>query len=448
MQRKLFAKLGLIALLSLILLIPLAMIEDQIVGRSELQDAVVEDIAESAAGSQTLVGPLLAVRYRERVVHVEQDAATGKQTLRSEIVERTRVLPPETLEIDGEASVENRQRGLYRASLFHLDARLSGRAQVPARLGLDGERQLIDARAYLVLGITDPRGVDNNPEVRINGRDYRFATGSGAADVLAGAALHIALGEIPLDAESAFDFSVPLLLTGSSRLSIAPAGNATTVTLRSAWPHPSFQGRFLPQTRTVGEQGFEAQWQISHLARSFERVLLGELSEHSDTRSETLAVSFKEPVNIYLKAERAVKYGALFVVLTFAAFFLTEVLRRLPIHPLQYLLVGLALAVFFLLLIALSEHIDFGLAYAVSAAACVLLIGTYLSGVLRSLARGGGFAGGIGALYAVLYGVLLSEDNALLMGALLLFVALGVTMLATRHIDWYRLGLTTAREEA
>lgn len=436
MQRKLFAKLGIIALLSLILLIPLAMIEEQIAARSERQDAVVQDIADTAAGAQTLIGPVLAVRYRERVTRVERDAA-GKQTVTREIAERTLVLPPQQLAIDGNASVETRQRGLYRASLYHLDARLDGHFNIAERLGLAADRELIDARAYLVLGVADPRGVDNDPALRVNGRELRFKTGNAGA--LASPGLHAELGEIALDRGGRFDFSFPLALTGSARLAIAPAGEATAVTLRSPWPHPSFQGRFLPLTRSVGERGFEAQWQISHLARDFDRVLAAGQEDFAG-RPETLAVSFIEPVNVYLKSERAVKYGVLFVVLTFAAFFLTEVLRRVPIHPLQYLLVGLALAVFFLLLIALSEHFAFGLAYALSGAACVALIGAYLAGALGSLRRGAGFAAGIGALYGVLYGVLLSEDNALLMGALLLFAALGATMLATRRIDWYRLG--------
>ncbi|HNM76460.1 MAG TPA: cell envelope integrity protein CreD, partial [Accumulibacter sp.] len=229
-----------------------------------------------------------------------------------------------------------------------------------------------------------------------------------------------------------------LKLMGLEHLNIAPAGESTTVALTSDWPHPSFQGRFLPTMRQVNEQGFTARWEVSHLARNFERIVQGG-AEHA-AHGETLGVSYLDPVNIYLKSERAVKYGVLFVVLTFAAFFLTETLRRLAIHPLQYLLVGLALATFFLLLIGLSEHIDFALAYASAAVASTLLITVYLASALRERRRGIAFGTGIALLYAVLYGVLLSEDNALLMGALLIFAALAATMLATRHIDWYRVG--------
>ena len=183
----------------------------------------------------------------------------------------------------------------------------------------------------------------------------------------------------------------------------------------------------------MSKDGFGARWEISHLARNFEATL-------NPARGEVLSIDFVDPVNVYLQSERAVKYGVLFITLTFAGFFLTEILRRSPIHPMQYLLVGLALAIFFLLLIAFSEHLPFPLSYGLSAVACIGLIATYLSGALGGVRQGAAFGGGLTGLYGVLYGVLLSEDNALLMGSVLLFLALGTTMLATRRLDWYRLG--------
>ncbi|MFN4064847.1 cell envelope integrity protein CreD [Azoarcus communis] len=436
MQRRLFLKVAAIGLLSMLLLIPLWMIEAQIAARGARQADVVRDIAESAAAEQTLIGPVLVVRYRERV-KVRDKEVSGREAERHEVLTRSLVLPPQVLGIDGDARVETRSRGLYRASLYHLALDLRGRVSVPARLGLGDEREILSAQAILVLGVSDLRGVANDPEVTVNGRSLRFTTGNAGA--FAGPGLQLALGDIDPAGGAAFEFALPLSLTGSARLAIAPVGESTTVALRSAWPHPSFQGRFLPVERKVGADGFEARWQVSHLARDFGRALA---ASDAQPRPETLAVSFIEPVNVYLQAERAVKYGVLFVVLTFAAFFIVEVLRRRPIHPLQYLLVGLALAVFFLLLVALSEHLSFALAYAISATACVLLIGGYLAAALGARRHGLAFGAGLAVLYGVLYGVLLSEDNALLMGSLLLFGALGVTMLTTRRIDWYRLGGT------
>ncbi|HET6718313.1 MAG TPA: cell envelope integrity protein CreD [Rhodocyclaceae bacterium] len=435
MQKKLLMKVVAIVVLSLLLLIPLAMIEAQIGARSARQDEVTRNIAESSAGPQTLVGPVILVRYRERVERRSKDESSGRETVRQEIVEHTRTFPPQDLDLGGEVRVESLKRGLYRVRLYHLAAQLAGTAVIPPRLGLDANSQLVDAQAVLVMGITDPRGVETDPEVRVNGQPRRFSTGTAGA--VAGQGVHIELGEIDPAAGANYEFSFPLKLTGLERLAIAPAGNSTRVSLKSDWPHPSFQGRFLPQQRTVGADGFTAQWQVSHLARNFDRVLK---AGQEAGGGETLGISLIDPVNVYLKSERAVKYGILFVILTFAAFFLTEILRRLAIHPLQYLLVGLALAMFFLLLIALSEHVDFLLAYGVSAAACVALIGAYLAGALGSRLRGAAFGAGIAALYGVLYGVLLSEDNALLMGTLLLFLALGATMLSTRRLDWYRIG--------
>lgn len=438
MQDKLYIKLATIALLSLLLLVPLSMIESQIASRSARQSQVLHNIADSAAGAQTLVGPVLAVRYRERVAR----KTTDKQGEEYEIVEKTKIVPAQKLAIDGEIGTEIRSRGLYQARLFNLGAILKGNIDVPAHLGVDNGRQLIDARAFLVFGIADPRGVSNDPEITINGRKYQFSPGTHNA--IGGQGVHVPLGAIDLTQPQHYELSFPLTLTGSERLAIAPTANATAVSLKSNWPHPSFQGRFLPSTRSVSSSGFEASWQISHLARNLDQALAAGANGGS---GETLGIGFVSPVNVYLKAERAVKYGVLFVVLTFAAFFLTEILRHQPIHPMQYLLVGLALAIFFLLLIALSEHTPFIAAYAASASACVALISAYLSGALGSRLRGIIFGSGIAILYGVLYGVLVSEDNALLMGTLILFVALGAVMIATRHFDWYRLGGSSATAE-
>ena len=186
----------------------------------------------------------------------------------------------------------------------------------------------------------------------------------------------------------------------------------------------------------VGDKGFEAQWQVSSLARSLDSIL--KVEGHGPTE-EAFDIAFIEPVNIYLQTERAVKYGFLFVGLVFAGFFFFELLRKLRIHPMQYLLVGFALAMFFLLLLSLTEHIPFLWAYLAASAACIALLGAYLIHVLKSVAHGLGFAGGLTLLFGVLYGLLMSEDNALLMGSVLLFTALAAVMLATRKLDWYGL---------
>lgn len=443
MDRKLFFKLAAIGLLTLLLMLPLLAIQGQIVQRSQRQAEVRHNIAQTAAGAQTLVGPVLAVRYRELAPpETVKDPTSGRETTVRKEVQHTLFLPAERLDIMGDAAVETRSRGIYQARLFHLNLELKGRIAVPAHLGLDPRTQLIDAHAALVLGLSDLRGMDNDPEVQINGGKHRFK--AGLAHGLPGQHMAIDLGPLDLAAASRYDFAFPLKLTGTERLAIAPSAEANSIELASDWRHPSFQGRFLPRTRQVSANGFEAKWEISHLARNFDAAIRANAEAGN---REALEISFMEPVNIYLQSERAVKYGGLFVVLTFAAFFLGEILRKRPMHFMQYLLVGLALAIFFLLLIALSEHLRFAWAYAASAAACIGLITAYLSGVFGgarpALAFGAGFTG----LYGVLYGVLLSEDNSLLMGSLLLFLALGAIMMTTRRLDWYCLGRPTGEGE-
>jgi len=442
-ENKVLSKLGVIAGLSVLLLVPLALIGSQIAGRSVRQAEVMKEIADSAAGSQTVIGPVCVIRYHELVQHVYRDQATDHETTRQELEEKTVALPPQALDIGGEARVETRSRGLYHARLFRSALKVSGTFQIPAGFGLDGGHKILDAEGFLVLAVSDPRGISNDPIVLINGKENRFATGTVGMGGRSGAS--VALGALDPAGALHYDFSFPLNLMGTEHLSFAPVGIQTTVALKSDWPNPSFHGRFLPSTRTVNDSGFDAQWQVSALARNFDQALNAR-PDVSD--SELLGVGFLEPINVYSMSQRAVTYGILFVVLTFAAFFLTEILRRLRIHPLQYLLVGLALAIFFLLLIALSEHVPFLLAYSASAGACVGLIGVYVAGALRQRRLGIQFGSGIALLYAILYGVLLSEDNALLMGTALLFAALGITMMATRKIDWYRIGHSPTTEQA
>ena len=438
MDKKLFQKLAAIALMALLLLIPLSMVEHQISARSQRQNEVQASIANSAAGPQMLSGPLLMITYR---VHEERtNLEPGEHVPRRHVVEHRLLLPPSELLMNGEAGVETRRRGIYQARLFRLGLASSGHFEIKPLAELLPGKAILEARASLVLGLSDPRGISNDPKITINVKTYRFnAEREGTEQGLR--RLSVELGPLEQQQASRFEFSFPLQLVGTSRLSIAPVGESNRIQLKSDWPHPNFGGRFLPGNRTISTQGFEAQWEISHLARNFEAA-------QNPASGEQLSIDFIDPVNVYLQAERAVKYGVLFIALTFAGFFLTEILRRTPIHPMQYLLVGLALAIFFLLLISFSEHLSFALAYALAASACIGLISYYLAGALGGWRQGAAFGGGLVGLYGVLYGLLLSEDNALLMGSVLLFAALGTVMLTTRRLNWYSLGRQLSESDA
>jgi inner membrane protein len=451
MDKKLLFKLLGIVMLTLCLMVPLVMIQEQIGQRSSYQHAVRMEIAQTAAGAQTLIGPVLAIRYRTQLPPGKfQDPKTGEVLTRytPQVEERLITLPAETLNIKGQAKVEQRHRGIYQARLFHVDLNLDGQFEVPADLLPlpRNENEQVDAHAVLLFGASDLRGVESDPEVRINGRSFRFATprDNRMDALLPGNRLEIELGRLPLAEARSFKFDFPLQLMGTEVFSIAPTARDNQIQIASDWPHPSFQGRFLPLKRQLGSQGFTAQWRISHLGRNLEDAL--QANDRNSGQGEVLGVNFMEPVNIYLQSERAVKYGSLFIVLSFAAFFLGEILRRHPMHVLQYLLVGLALTIFFLLLIALSEHLPFLYAYLVAATGCIGLITFYLSGVLKGWRPAFAFGAGFVSLYGILYGVLKSEDNALLMGSLLLFAALAAIMTSTRRLNWYKLNSATPEE--
>ncbi|OLE69735.1 MAG: hypothetical protein AUI36_04545 [Cyanobacteria bacterium 13_1_40CM_2_61_4] len=236
-----------------------------------------------------------------------------------------------------------------------------------------------------------------------------------------------------------------------------PVGGVTDVEVSSDWPHPGFVGAILPDERGVSGRGFQAHWRLSRFATGIDDAIARIRDSMSSLIPITaeggsgapgflntdLGVRFVQPVDVYQQSERAVKYGIPFVFLTFVAFFLFEVLRRMAVHPIQYALCGAALALFFLLLVSLSEHLPFAGAYLMASGACVGLVAFYVGNVLRSMRRGIVFGGLLGALYGFLYVILQSEDYALLLGALLLFAALAIVMIMTRRVDWYRLSEET-----
>lgn len=431
-RNPLFYKISVIGLLALLLLLPLGMIESKIGERQMLQQQVQQDIARSASGPQTLTGPYLVIRYKLRETRTIKDEH-GLERSVSEFVSHEAVVMPHTLKIDGNADVETRSRGIYQARLFNLHSTVSGDFVVPRGYGTDKPAaDMIPQGAWFVMNVSDSRGIHNVPLLTLDGQKLEFSPG--CIGSLPGNGMHVALQALQPEQSYSFHFEFPLELQGMSTLAMVPSGDTTEMSLKSSWPHPSFGGSFLPRVRNVDDKGFSAQWLVSNLARN------GTASDVAGRQvAEVFTVDFINPVNVYLLSQRAVKYGVMFVVLVFTSFFMFEMMSRLRIHPLQYLLVGLAMAMFFLLIISLSEHIPFLYAYLASGAACVLLIGVYLAGMLKGWRPALFFSGGIALLYAVLYVVLQSEDNALLMGTLLMFVALAAVMLLTRHMDWYRL---------
>jgi len=441
LRNPLFTKILMICLLAVLLLIPLGMIQSKIAERQSLQYQVQQDIARSASGPQTITGPYLVIRYKLRERYTTKDSNGNERITITESDVQETVIASHSLKIDGSADVETRSRGIYQARLFNLHSVIAGDFFVPQGYGINKPlTDIIPVSADFVVQVSDSRGIRNAPALTLNGSTFEFAPG--CAGSITGNGMHVSLKALAAAEPHTLNFDFSLDLQGMTTLAVTPTGNNTEMSLKSSWPHPSFGGSYLPLTRTVDKKGFTAQWLVTNLARNNS----AHNEDGSPTGKEGFSVDFINPVNVYLLSERAVKYGVLFVVLVFTSFFMFEVLRSLRIHPMQYLLVGLAMAMFFLLIISLSEHMPFLASYVVSGAACAALIGIYLAGVLKNRKPALAFSGGIVLLYAVLYGVLQSEDNALLMGTLVMFAALAAVMVLTRRMDWYKLNVAPSAE--
>ena len=445
MKKPLTLKLLAMAALMLLLLIPISQIDGLIQDRQKLQQTVVADIAKSSSYHQTLAGPVWVQPYTKAEIKIKRINADGEKMYEEEVVNGELYFLPQNYSVDAKLTHETRKRGIYEARLYHAALQLQGEFIIPNNYGLEGSLSAYTFKTpYISLGISDIRGIEGGLTLEVDKKNYAVEPG---ADVrFLGEGVHAPL--VAVNAHDLFERPVKLamgfILQGTESLEFLPVGKNTHIAVASEWPHPSFMGAYLPMARSITEQGFTATWQTSFFATDFENVFkqCSAAGGCDALKSKKLGVSMIDPVNQYVKSDRAIKYASLFIVLTFAGFFLFELLKRLRVHPVQYGLVGLALALFYLLLMSLAEHIAFGAAYAISAVACVGLIGVYVSSILNSRQRALGFSAGLGALYAMLYGLLSSEDYALLMGALLIFALLGAFMLLTRHLDWYGVGKT------
>ena len=456
MQKAIAFKIFFIAFIIVGILTVLGMIHSTINERTVFHEQAVQSIAADSVHEQSIIGPLLVIPYTDDVDVTEETIVDNKRQMvtRHQTVNRERIVYPDKLNITGKVVVDNRYRGIHKVQVYSGDHKFSGSFALPKLSSLDrsnDKSRLTLGQAYLALAIDDVRGLHQIPVLNWGDAQAEFQQGTGINALPAG--IQAQLPALDLQTAGNSSFSFDLKLDGIQRLAFTPVGKNNEITLQSNWPHPNFSGRFLPSItdRTINKDGFHATWRIPSLATNVQPQLDAIIAGAKEAKTNNIGqaviapvdnfdVSFIEPVNIYSQADRAIKYGLLFVSLTFAAFFLFEILKRLPIHPVQYALVGLSLALFFLLLISLSEHIEFFIAYLIAASACVALNAFYLSYVLHNWKRGSAFGAALALLYGALYGLLQSENNALLMGSLLLFALLSAAMIATRKVDWYQIG--------
>lgn len=436
MGNRLGLKVAAIAALSVVLLLGLTWIGSIVTERQARRDGVIHDIAASSSYAQRIEGPILVVPYQKTRREWKYDSVNGRHMEEFQVPGRLLILPEE-LELDGKIPTELRKRSIYAARLYHANLKIHATFDIPVHYGVgdDWASYQFEPPA-IALGLSDIRGIQNASKVLVGGQPAKLLAGT-TSEIL-GSGLHTPVPAVDGSQLAHIDFQMELGLQGTSQFSVIPVGRASQIKLESDWPNPSFNGAYLPTQHTITPSGFQAQWATSFFSTNLEEAMSTCAAGGSCTQVEdrVVGVSFVDPVDQYLKTDRSIKYAFLFISLTFAGFFLFEVLKKLAVHPIQYSLVGAALALFYLLLLSLSEHIGFALAYLTSSAACVLLIGFYISGILRSARHGVGFAAVLTLLYAALYGLLGADDYALLMGSILVFGLLAAVMVLTREVDW------------
>ncbi len=436
MQSRIWLKLIILGGFSIVLLATLASIGGITRERKNRQEEARQGIAESYAGRQQIIGPVFEVSYREfwqsRLFNEEKETWYEKETSKL----HTTMFFPDSIQYNGSLQVQERYRGIFKAHAFQSAGHIEGVVKFPAeqnfRTEVASRIEVVSVTACLL--ISDPRGISNIPSFVWMGDAVEIVPGSGLKNQQNG--IHAVVPVVGAMFGQKFDFGLDLNVHGMGQIQFVPIGFENRIRLESKWPHPSFTGDFLATNRAVSDAGFTAEWMVNSLACSAQQ----DLNSDRFRQIQSVGVSLIDPVNPYALTGRALKYGFLFVFITFAFFFLFELIKQLKIHPIQYGFVGLAQAIFFLLLLSLSEHIGFGLSYLAASVATIGVITIYLCSVLQGVKRGLLFGGVLAVLYGALYGLLQSEDHALVAGSVLLFGLLTLVMMLTRKLDWYALG--------
>lgn len=430
------ARLIMVAILALILLIPLQLVESVVRERFDTYQKVVADIAGAWSSDQQIAGPILTVPYTERIeIRDEFVTPEGEKrvTLRWENCQRRAVILPDTLSYEGSLTPETRHRGIYQVQVYTANLVVSGGFRDLKKMveSLSSEEHLEDidwSKAVIGFGLSDPRGIVEVDGFDFNGQEGQPRPGTTLGDMLP-RGFHVPVGEAITDD---LEFKLPIVIRGSGSLSFLPLGETTRASLRSDWPHPSFEGEVLPVTRNITDDGFSADWTIPLLNRSYPQVWRageGEVIDEIDA-----GVRLFEPVALYDLVTRAVKYGLLFIVLTFLTLGLIELVIGVRLSLVQFLLIGVALAMFFLILVALAEHIGFTVAYVLASAIVIALNTLYCAAILEKRLTAALVGVVLTVIYGILFVILQAEDFALLGGTLLLVAALTVTMYFTRKI--------------
>lgn len=420
-------RLFIIAGLSLVLLIPATLIILLIDEREQRRNHAILEVSEKWGQSQIIAGPILTIPYRRTI-----SSNDGKTV--STVVENAHFLPDQ-LQVTGELVPEIRHRGIYDVVLYQSNLQLTGTFTAPnfSELSIAPEN-ILWQEAVFVLGISDLKGIRETMVIKWNEVDHIPNPGIESQDLLV-SGISTRLTVQP--GTRGYSFSVGLKLNGSGELQFLPVGKETMVNIAAPWGNPSFVGGFLPVTREVRHDRFSAVWRVLHLNRNYPQQWLG---PRQGLLASAFGVKLLLPIDEYQKTTRSAKYAIMFIALTFLAFFMTEILNKKILHPIQYLLVGFALLVFYTLLLSISEYLPFNQAYLIASAAVVLLISAYTRGMLKDNTISLIIGGILVLLYGFLFVILQLQDYALLLGSIGLFVILALVMYLTRNIDWFGVG--------
>jgi inner membrane protein len=419
-----------LGLLIALVLIPLYMVHDMVMERYDRSLAVADEVASQWGGQQLIAGPVVSVPY---LVHV-QETNNGIKT--ETTVRRYANFLPDTLAITATARTEKRYKSIYELLVYAADIHLTGKFPAPDFAALHiAPADVLWEQATIALGISDMSGI-NQLTLKLDGKTLSPVPGMLRDQVFTSGA-HASLQSA--SNLSAHDFAINIQLNGSGQLQFLPMGNDTTIELKADWPHPGFTGNFLPADHIIDASGFTAHWKVSALARSYPQIWSTDQLDFKAVNDGKLGVELTLPGDAYQQIDRIVKYGILVIGLTFTTIFVVGLLKSSRTHFVQYLLVGAALCLFYLLALSLAEQIRFLYAYAIASAVDIGMIALYLG---RTVSRFVGFLVGtvLSAIYAYMYMLLQMEDYVLLSGTIGLFVALGLVMYATRNVDWFSVG--------
>jgi len=427
LKSSILVRMGVIFILTMALMVPLVWVRSLISERQAQRQSAIQEVTEKWADAQTIVGPILTVPVR-RALRLP-DGSDSVLTLQN-----MHILP-ETLEMESVLGTDVRYRGIYEVVLYNTNLHAKGSfdlADVPSEAWSGSAPQWQDA--YLTVGITDLRGIKDSVRMIWDDSELRPQAGVRSRDIVKSGI------SMPIDLDPAaksHTFDLTINLNGSSAISFAPVGKRTHLSMRSSWPSPSFTGAFLPDERSVDEAGFTADWDVLELNRKFPQWWMGAnyLPDQSD-----FGLSLLLPVDHYQKTMRSIKYAIIVIALTFLALFLSEVLVREILHPVHYTLMGLALVLFYVLLLSLSEHIGFDLAYLVSSLGVLLPVTLYARAIVSQKRVALLMGGLLVVVYSFFYVLLRLEDYALLIGSLALLLVLSAVMYVTRKVDWFDVG--------